>query len=92
MKIKKKLYCEKTDSSIQDIIQNSHFRHAYWINYQHAFTLSLNIFIHKSTEWPKSSNQGQEILLRDKITVSYVLDFNSVNNNDLLDSHTLFVK
>ena len=91
MKLKKKLYCEKTDSSFQDIIQNSHFRHSYWINYQHAFILSLNIFIDNNTDWPKNYIQGQEILLKDKITVSYVLDFSSMNNNDPLDSHT-FVK
>lgn len=86
-----KLYCKKTDSSFQDIIQDSHFRHDYWTNYQHAFTLSINIFIDNNADWPKNYNQGQEILLKDKITVSYVLDFSSMNNNDPLDSHT-FVK
>lgn len=91
MKQKKKLSGEKTDSSFQDIIQNFHFRHSYWINYQHAFILSLNIFIDNNTDWPKNYIQGQEILLKDKITVSYVLDFSSMNNNDPLDSHT-FVK
>lgn len=91
MKRQKKLYCEKTDSSFQDIIQDSHFRHDYWTNYRHAFILSLNILIDNNTEWPKNYIQGQDILLKDKITVNYVLDFSSMNNNDPLDSH-IFVK